>query len=171
MKRVIIAGMGPGSKSCITEEVKAAIDNAEIIIGSKRLIEEYPDKKTFYAVTADNIVSIIEQEEAQEYVVLMSGDTGFYSGTRKLADALEGKYEYRILPGVSSVIYFAARIGKPWENAAFVSVHGKKQSYIPVVLQNEMTYFLTQGNVSQICQELYRAGLGQAHIWLSLIHI
>ena len=54
MKRVIIAGMGPGSKSCITEEVKAAIDNAEIIIGSKRLIEEYPDKKTFYAVTADN---------------------------------------------------------------------------------------------------------------------
>ena len=96
MKRVIIAGMGPGSKSCITEEVKAAIDNAEIIIGSKRLIEEYPDKKTFYAVTADNIVSIIEQEEAQEYVVLMSGDTGFYSGTRKLADALEGKYEYRI---------------------------------------------------------------------------
>ena len=42
MKRVIIAGMGPGSKSCITEEVKAAIDNAEIIIGSKRLIEEYP---------------------------------------------------------------------------------------------------------------------------------
>lgn len=111
MKRVIIAGMGPGSKSCITEEVKAAIDNAEIIIGSKRLIEEYPDKKTFYAVTADNIVSIIEQEEAQEYVVLMSGDTGFYSGTRKLADALEGKYEYRILPGISSVIYFAARIG------------------------------------------------------------
>ena len=56
MKRVIIAGMGPGSKSCITEEVKAAIDNADIIIGSKRLIEEYPDKKTFYAVTADNIM-------------------------------------------------------------------------------------------------------------------
>lgn len=166
MKRVIIAGMGPGSKSCITEEVKAAIDNAEIIIGSKRLIEEYPDKKTFYAVTADNIISIIEHEEAQEYVVLMSGDTGFYSGTRKLADALEGKYEYRILPGISSVIYFAARIGKPWENAAFVSVHGKKQSYIPVVLQNEMTYFLTQGNVSQICKQLQSVGLSKAHVWI-----
>ena len=166
MKRVIIAGMGPGSKSCITEEVKAAIDNAEIIIGSKRLIEEYPDKKTFYAVTADNIVSIIEEDEAQEYVVLLSGDTGFYSGTRKLADALEGKYEYRILPGISSVIYFAARIGKPWENAAFVSVHGKKQSYIPVVLQNEMTYFLTQGNVSQICKQLQSVGLSKAHVWV-----
>ena len=38
MKRVIIAGMGPGSKSCITEEVKAAIDNAEIIKCIKKYI-------------------------------------------------------------------------------------------------------------------------------------
>ena len=52
MKRVIIAGVGPGSKSCLTEEVKEAIDNSEVLIGSKRLIEEYTDKKTFYAVTA-----------------------------------------------------------------------------------------------------------------------
>ena len=43
MKRVIIAGMGPGSKSCITEELKEAIDNAEVLIGSKRLIEDYAD--------------------------------------------------------------------------------------------------------------------------------
>lgn len=68
------------------------------------------------------------------------------------------------MAGVSSVIYLAAKIGKSWENAAFVSLHGKKQSYIPVVLQNELTYFLTQGNVSQICHELYRAGLDR-HIY------
>lgn len=166
MKRVIIAGMGPGSKSCITEEVKQAIDKAQILIGSKRLIEEYPEKKTFYAVTADNIINIIEQEEAKEYVVLMSGDTGFYSGTRKLVQCLSGKYEYSILPGISSVIYLAARIGQPWENAAFVSLHGKRQSYIPVVMQNELTYFLTQGNVSQICMGLVRAGLSDAYVWV-----
>ena len=166
MKRVIIAGMGPGSKSCITEEVKEAINNAEVLIGSKRLIEDYADKKTFYAVTADNIMKIIEQEEAKEYIVLMSGDTGFYSGTKKLVNSLEGKYEYHILSGISSVIYFAARIGQPWENAAFVSLHGKKQSYIPVVLQNELTYFLTQGNVSQICKGLQQAGLSKVHVWI-----
>jgi len=166
MKRVIIAGVGPGSKSCLTEEVKEAIDNSEVLIGSKRLIEEYTDKKTFYAVTAKDIIDIIDNENANNYVVLMSGDTGFYSGAKKLAEALAGKYEYSIMAGVSSVIYLAAKIGKSWENAAFVSLHGKKQSYIPVVLQNELTYFLTQGNVSQICQELYMAGLGQAHIWI-----
>ena len=39
MKRVIIAGVGPGSKSCLTEEVKEAIDNSEVLIGSKRLCD------------------------------------------------------------------------------------------------------------------------------------
>lgn len=42
----------------------------------------------------------------------------------------------------------------------------KKQSYIPVVLQNEMTYFLTQGNVSQICKQLQSVGLSKAHVWI-----
>lgn len=118
MKRVIIAGVGPGSKSCLTEEVKEAIDNSEVLIGSKRLIEEYTDKKTFYAVTAKDIIDIIDNENANNYVVLMSGDTGFYSGAKKLAEALAGKYEYSIMAGVSSVIYLAAKIGKSWENAA-----------------------------------------------------
>lgn len=45
-------------------------------------------------------------------------------------------------------------------------MHGKKQSYIPVVLQNEMTYFLTQGNVSQICKQLQSVGLSKAHVWI-----
>ena len=121
MKRVIIAGVGPGSKSCLTEEVKEAIDNSEVLIGSKRLIEEYTDKKTFYAVTAKDIIDIIDNENANNYVVLMSGDTGFYSGAKKLAEALAGKYEYIIMAGVSSVIYLAAKIGKSWEFTEYIS--------------------------------------------------
>lgn len=83
-ERVIIAGVGPGSKSCLTEEVKEAIDNSEVLIGSKRLIEEYTDKKTFYAVTAKDIIDIIDNENANNYVVLMSGDTGFTAVQRSL---------------------------------------------------------------------------------------
>ena len=63
----------------------------------------------------------------------------FTAEQRSFQKHLAGKYEYSIMAGVSSVIYLAAKIGKSWENAAFVSLHGKKQSYIPVVLQNELT--------------------------------
>jgi len=71
-----------------------------VLIGSKRLIEEYTDKKTFYAVTAKDIIDIIDNENANNYVVLMSGDTGFYSGAKKLAEALAGKYEYSIINNI-----------------------------------------------------------------------
>lgn len=169
MKYVEIVGLGPGSKQCITQEVIETIENAEIIIGSKRLTETYSDtgRKVFCAVTADAIMDIVKNEDAQKFVVLMSGDTGFYSGTKTLVSRLtSGNYSYRILPGISSIVYLASRIGQPWETAALVSLHGKSQSYIPVVMQNEWTYFLTGGNVAQICQKIEKIGLADAKVWI-----
>ena len=176
MKQVYIIGMGPGSRKCLTQQASEAIEHADVIIGSKRLLEAYSntDKKLFFAVTARDIYDIINKEKALIYAVLMSGDTGFYSGTKKLMEQLYKaqeesvvkKYDINILPGISSVIYLASKIGQPWEMAAMVSLHGKKQNYIPLVLTNEWTYFLTQGDISHICKRLCESGLGEADIWI-----
>ena len=132
MKQVTIAGMGPGSAGCMTQEVCRAVKQADVLIGSERLIAPYTDQRTVKAVTAAEILRAVENEDGEHFTVLMSGDTGFYSGTKKLVEQLNGKYAYRILPGISSVIYFAAKIGVAWEQAQFVSLHGKKQPYLPV---------------------------------------
>lgn len=44
--------------------------------------------KTIFAVTARDIYDIINKEKSLIYAVLMSGDTGFYSGTKKLTEQL-----------------------------------------------------------------------------------
>ena len=118
MKQVTIAGMGPGSAGCMTQEVCRAVKQADVLIGSERLIAPYTDQRTVKAVTAAEILRVVENEDGEHFTVLMSGDTGFYSGTKKLVEQLNGKYAYRILPGISSVIYFAAKIGVAWEQAA-----------------------------------------------------
>ena len=87
-------------------------------------------------------------------------------GRKKLVEQLNGKYAYRILPGISSVIYFAAKIGVAWEQAQFVSLHGKKQPYLPVIMQNEYTFFLTQGNTAEICTRIAEAGLENVCVWI-----
>ncbi len=176
MKQIYIIGVGPGNKKSLTYEAGEAIKKAEVIIGSKRLLEDYDksDKKIFFAVTPGEIINNINKENAYIYAVLMSGDTGFYSGTKKLVEQLheldnscnKKQYDIKILPGISSVIYLASRIGQSWERAALVSLHGKKQNYIPVVMENEWTYFLTQGNVSQICLRLSESGLGDTKVWI-----
>ena len=128
MKQVTIAGMGPGSAGCMTQEVCRAVKQADVLIGSERLIAPYTDQRTVKAVTAAEILRVVENEDGEHFTVLMSGDTGFYSGTKKLVEQLNGKYAYRILPGISSVIYFAAKIGVGEEDLEYYGNYKAKVS-------------------------------------------
>ena len=56
MKQVTIAGMGPGSAGCMTQEVCRAVKQADVLIGSERLIAPYTDQRTVKAVTAAEIL-------------------------------------------------------------------------------------------------------------------
>ena len=91
MKQVTIAGMGPGSAGCMTQEVCRAVKQADVY-GSERLIALYTDQRTVKVVTAAEILRVVENEDGEHFTVLMSGDTGFYSGTKKLVEQLNGKY-------------------------------------------------------------------------------
>ena len=88
--------------------------------------------------------------------VLFSGDTGFYSGAKKLADILKKDgYEVQIFPGISSVIYLAARVGKSWEDAKIISMHGRSQNFIHVVANHEKTFLILGKSAGkEICEKL-----------------
>lgn len=45
-------------------------------------------------------------------------------GAKKLVDLLEGNVE--VICGISSVVYFMAKIGFSWDDAKIVSAHGRK---------------------------------------------
>ena len=77
---------------------------------------------------------------------MLSGDTGFYSGAKKLAELLKarpGKYDIRLIPGVSSVACLAAKLGTSWEDAAVISLHGQDENFIQTVNRNHKTFLLS----------------------------
>ena len=87
---VYIIGVGPGNGRYLIKESEEKIENADIIIGAKRLIKPYCNKKTFAAITPFDIISIIKSNnQCENIAVLMSGDSSFYSGTKKLVLELE----------------------------------------------------------------------------------
>ena len=87
---VYIIGVGPGNGRYLIKESEEKIENADIIIGAKRLIKPYCNKKTFAAITPFDIISIIKSNnQCENIAVLMSGDASFYSGTKKLVLKLE----------------------------------------------------------------------------------
>ena len=114
--QVNLAGIGMGSKGTLTEEVRKIIAESDVLIGATRMLEGFREKKKccYAEYLPEKIRAILdEQEEKTRCTVLFSGDTGFYSGAKKLADILKKDgYEVRIFPGISSVIYLAAKAGR-----------------------------------------------------------
>ena len=76
----------------------------------------------------DDIVAAVKASEGNgPAAVLFSGDTGFYSGAARAAEALRAAgYSVRVFPGISSLSCLAAKVQVPWEDAVSVSLHGRE---------------------------------------------
>ena len=156
---VALIGCGCGD---LTEDARAAIERAGLLIGSRRLLEQYGgDKPRIEAVTVDAVMTAVRETDAEEIAVLYSGDVGFYSGARLLLPRL-GDADVRVIPGVSSVQLFAARLGRPWQDWLLRSAHGTDCDVLSAVCLGSPVFFLTGGrqNPAVLCRELRDAGLG-----------
>ncbi|MBQ9015934.1 MAG: precorrin-6y C5,15-methyltransferase (decarboxylating) subunit CbiE [Firmicutes bacterium] len=183
--KVILAGTGCGSPGSMTVEVREAILQADLLIGAKRLLESIPfagETERIAAIYPEEIMDAIRQAqqeraaadaaaasgdgaaaEAPQICVLYSGDSGFYSGTRSLQPVLkEAGIEAEILPGISSIQVFAARLGQPWQDWRLVSAHGTDCDAVAEVMQGRPVFFLTGGRLgpAELARQLTEAGLG-----------
>ena len=102
--------------------------------------------------------------------MLFSGDVGFYSGALKLHEELSSvdAFDVEMLPGVSSVQYFCAKVPTTWQDAYLISVHGRACNVCGAVRSHAKTFVLTGGAVKaqDVCHELDAAGLGAVEVWI-----
>lgn len=162
--QVILAAVGGGSPGTITEDCRQALKNADCIIGARRLLKELSEEytKNRMAVTRSEEILEILRTHREGCVVLYSGDTGFYSGTRSLIPLLEREgISYRVLSGISSVQLLSAVLGKPWQDWMLVSAHGVDCNPVGAVMQGKPVFFLTGGELdpAELCHRLAEAGL------------
>lgn len=170
---IYIIGIGMGAQENLTVEAGKAIEEAGLLIGAKRMLEPYDgSRECVKAYQAEEIVKIIENnsQRASGIAVLLSGDSGFFSGTKELLAALYtvwGKEQVysrvTVLPGISSLSYFCAKIGKSWENAEIVNLHGVQENLWQAVLTHEKVFAITGGNAQQQLKQLTEHGLGEIY--------
>ena len=165
---VFIAGIGPGSEALQTQEVRAAIERADCLIGARRMLDAVarPQQLTIDAIAPEAIASHIAQHpECGVFCVVMSGDTGFYSGTKKLLPLLKA-CRVQVLPGLSSMSYLCARLGVSYEDAVPVSLHGRDLDIAREVRRRRKVFTLVggDGGMQALCERLTQAGLGHVRI-------
>ncbi|HIS75976.1 MAG TPA: precorrin-6y C5,15-methyltransferase (decarboxylating) subunit CbiE [Candidatus Merdivicinus excrementipullorum] len=162
---ITVAGIGMGNPDTMTIEVRKAVEQAEALIGAGRMLQSFAhlQKPSFAAITPEDIRRAVEEHpEFSQICVLMSGDVGFFSGAKKLRDALAG-YSVRFLPGISSMVYFCSKLGVSWDDARWVSAHGREDDVLPTIRISPKTFLLTGSTrpVQAVCRELCAAGLGR----------
>ena len=85
--QVTLIGLGGGTAEGLSAEARRALEQAELVLGAERLLENLPEiehQGRIAATRAAELFARLKAAEAENPCVVFSGDTGFYSG----ADAL-----------------------------------------------------------------------------------
>lgn len=161
--QVSIVGIGPGSREAMTLQAQQAIAQAQCLIGAKRMLDStaLPGQCRIEAISPEKIAASIQSHpEFSRWAVVMSGDTGFFSGTKKLLPLLSD-CRTQVLPGISSLSCLCARLGTSYEDVKPVSLHGRSRNLCADVAANRRVFVLTGGEhgAAQLCTQLAEAGL------------
>ena len=172
MRKVTIIGAGPGNPDLLSRAALDAIDIADVVIGAHRAlvgIDVPPDVVRCELVkTADIVAALTDAASWQRAVVVMTGDVGLFSGTRRLVEALSGdaQVDVRVIPGISSASYLAARLARPWQDWRFASAHGVACDIVAEAERAGELFLVTSGgeDPSRLSGELVQAGFGDARV-------
>ena len=165
---VYIIGIGPGNPDLLTVQAKKIIAACPVLAGDARMLAPFAgaNKKLIPTYKAKEIKEIAASLETGPLGVLVSGDVGFFSLAALLKD-IPGCTVIRV-PGISSLVYFAAALQVSWQDAFIVSRHGRQAPLAAIVRQHKKVFVITGGEDSPaaLCQELCRADLGQVDVAL-----
>lgn len=172
MRKVTIIGAGPGNPDLLSRAALDGIDIADVVIGAHRAlagIDVPPDVVRCELVkTADIVAALTDAASWQRAVVVMTGDVGLFSGARRLVEALSGnaQVDVRVIPGISSASYLAARLARPWQDWRFASAHGVACDIVAEAERAGELFLVTSGgeDPSRLSGELVQAGFGDARV-------
>lgn len=125
MKKIIVAGIGPGSPDDITQAVREAVSEADVVVGYKyyfQFVEPYLQTDCLCIDTGMKKEreraeqAFIFAEQGKTVVVISSGDAGIYGMAPLIYEMKEKRHsevEVIALPGISAFQKAASLLGAP----------------------------------------------------------
>ncbi len=125
---ITIVGCGPGAADYVTPAARRAVAEAQIVVGSPRLLALFPDASPARILVGADIAAVLDQmaalRDGRSLAVLVSGDAGLYSLAQPVLGRF-GRERCRVIPGISSLQVAFARLGLDWADARVLSAHGR----------------------------------------------
>lgn len=163
-----VAGVGPGSRDYLTRVVEKKIVETKCVLAFGRVAESLKDIRGDI-VSVNRVDQVLDfLKEDREVLLLASGDPNFYGIVNFLKNKDIDIKE--VLPGISSFQYMMGKLQKSWQNAKFVSLHGREED-LGKTKDYHTTIILidSQNTPSTISKKLYDLGLrGNIYVGFNL---
>ncbi|SHI43063.1 precorrin-6Y C5,15-methyltransferase (decarboxylating) [Dethiosulfatibacter aminovorans DSM 17477] len=171
MDKINIIGMGPGSSKYVLPVSREIIEAADMLIGSKRYIDDYCSDGQKSIVLDSNYPQVVEYLKgnmgSERIAILVSGDSSFYSLTTYIKKNIDVG-NLNIVPGISSLQYLFSRIGISYERTLLTSLHGREEDFWERSLEFDNIGILTDKKWSpeRIAKEIIRRKLDFKYIYV-----
>jgi precorrin-6Y C5,15-methyltransferase (decarboxylating) len=145
MKTIHVIGAGIEGQEGFSRRALELVAQADLLIGGPRQLALFPEFNGETLVIGADLAPVVARLEQSDgaAVVLASGDPLFFGIGRYLLRNMPGA-ELEFVPNVSSIQYAFAKIREPWDDAVFVSTHGRgMKGVIDLVVAHDKIAILT----------------------------
>lgn len=161
-KKIYVIGAGVEGHEGFGRRSLDLIAQAATLIGGERQLALFADHPARKVPITNNLAEVVDllSRATDTVVVLTSGDPLFFSIGRYLLRNLPDS-ELEFIPNVSSVQYAFAKIKEPWDDAVFISAHGRglKKAVDRIVANDKAAILTDEINTPRtIAEELIARG-------------
>ncbi|WP_114994096.1 precorrin-6y C5,15-methyltransferase (decarboxylating) subunit CbiE [Synechococcus sp. UW179A] len=174
-----VIGTDAGAPDSLPEALQALVRQADLIAAPQRMqpaLKQWLERcSSARCINSDDPISLCQSLRAlgsdQRGVVLASGDPLWFGIGRILIERV-GRESLRFHPGPSSLQLAFARLGMPWQNAEWISLHGRDSAPLIQRLQKRPSALAVltdpkRGGVEEVRRILSSSGLKASYaLWL-----
>src|SRR5699024_5105772 len=153
-----IAGIGPGNPQYLTVDVAQKIEKADIIIAFGRVGSSIKNLRDDY-IQVKKVDEVMDKlHHNKDMLLLASGDPNFFGIVNYIKK--KGIHIDEVLPGLSSFQYMMAKLKKPWQEAEFISLHGRYFNFNEIIDKRLIIALIDKDNgPSYISNALFKQGM------------
>ncbi len=174
-----VIGTDAGAPGTLPPAAQRLVQQAQLVAAPKRVLpalQQWPGcPPNLRWMASDDPIALsdilLKLEPGQQAVVLASGDPLWFGIGRILIERL-GRDNLRFHPGPSSLQLAFARLGRPWQNAEWISLHGRDPAPLARRLQQRPNALAvltdpSRGGVADVRSILHTSGLEASYaLWL-----
>jgi len=168
-QKIYLVGAGMAGWEGFSSKALEIIDKTEVLIGHQRHLDIFPAFNGQKRELGDlsELLDFLQHTD-KRVTLLASGDPTFFGISRFLLRNLP-KDRIEIFTNVTSMQYAFSRIKEPWDDAIFVSVHGRgMHAAVDKIVAAEKACVLTDkvNTPAAIARELMERGAEGYEAWL-----